>query len=295
MAKAVDRINGSEQVLVAPDGPYTTRLDGATVMSQKTSPDDPALQAICKHCGQAFAKSRPSAQRQFCSRACKAASQVRHNNESRPCRQCQAVFVPQGANPGIYCSKRCLASSLRKPNDIRQAKVKTHLVCRKCGADWQHTENITRTACPYCGASKDARDRRDEAARSKHAIRRKKALGTYTANPANRRKLARAAYALRRKRVFFRICGSIHPTCVRCGCDDPRLLEINHKNGGGNREMQKGKYSSQFLYAVVKGTRKTDDLELLCKPCNAIHALELRYGPLPIRVTWKTGQTPTGD
>ena len=32
--------------------------------------------------------------------------------------------------------------------------------------------------------------------------------------------------------------------------------------------------------------RTVDDLELLCRPCNAVHALELLHDPLPFVVVW---------
>ena len=73
--------------------------------------------------------------------------------------------------------------------------------------------------------------------------------------------------------------------CVRCGCNDIRLLEVNHKNGGGSQEKKNSKYSNAVL-SVIYGNRKTDDLELLCRPCNHIHYLELKYGKLPMEVKW---------
>lgn len=67
--------------------------------------------------------------------------------------------------------------------------------------------------------------------------------------------------------------------CVRCGCDDFRLLEINHKNGGGRKELKEfQKYGRSVQELIRRGWRKTCDLELLCKPCNAIHYLEMKYG-----------------
>ena len=71
--------------------------------------------------------------------------------------------------------------------------------------------------------------------------------------------------------------------CVRCGCNDERLLEVNHKNGGGSQEHKKSIYSN-FIHAIAVGRRKTEDLEILCRPCNAIHYLEKKYGKLPLRV-----------
>lgn len=74
-------------------------------------------------------------------------------------------------------------------------------------------------------------------------------------------------------------------TCSRCGCDDTRLLEINHKSGGGRQEFKKAKTPIQNQ--IIHRNRTTDDLELLCKPCNHIHYLELKFKkPLPMQVVW---------
>lgn len=73
------------------------------------------------------------------------------------------------------------------------------------------------------------------------------------------------------------IVGKGKLTCVDCDCDDIRLLEINHKNGGGNKEYRSRGYS-RFFNGIISGRRKTDDLNLLCKVCNARHAAGLKYG-----------------
>jgi len=90
-------------------------------------------------------------------------------------------------------------------------------------------------------------------------------------------------YQKKKIKAFKKIQSKIE--CVRCGCNDIRLLEVNHKNGGGVKEMKKSKYGNVGL-EVIYGNRKTDDLELLCRPCNSIHYLELKYGKLPMEVSW---------
>jgi hypothetical protein len=40
---------------------------------------------------------------------------------------------------------------------------------------------------------------------------------------------------------------------------------------------------------IAKMDRDVDDLELLCRPCNAVHYLEMRHGPLPFRIVWEGG------
>jgi len=75
--------------------------------------------------------------------------------------------------------------------------------------------------------------------------------------------------------------------CVRCGCNDIRFLEINHKNGGGCKEAKALPGGVRFYRAIIYGRRKTEDLELLCKPCNNIHYLEQKYGKVTMKVIWQ--------
>jgi len=85
---------------------------------------------------------------------------------------------------------------------------------------------------------------------------------------------------------ILNIISNNNPLCVRCGCDDIRLLEVNHKNGGGGKELRGGKLSSKFYQDICAGKRKTDDLELLCKVCNSWHYLELKFGELPYKISY---------
>lgn len=84
------------------------------------------------------------------------------------------------------------------------------------------------------------------------------------------------------------VSDSDHPKCIRCGCDDVRFLEVNHKNGGGNKERKEARNrgGSTMRRDIVSGHRSISDLEVLCKPCNAIHALELAYGKVPLITTF---------
>ena len=80
--------------------------------------------------------------------------------------------------------------------------------------------------------------------------------------------------------------------CVNCGCDDWRLLEINHMKGGGRQEV---KDSKQFFRQIINGKRNIDDLELRCKPCNSLHFAELRLGKLPFEIKWVAEQPSLVD
>jgi len=94
-------------------------------------------------------------------------------------------------------------------------------------------------------------------------------------------KIQRNWHANVRKKALS-IIGNGKLECVRCGCNILSFLEINHKNGGGTTETRK--LGSHLVHNIVKGSRKIEDLELLCKPCNAIHALELKHSNVPLKV-----------
>lgn len=93
---------------------------------------------------------------------------------------------------------------------------------------------------------------------------------------------------VKRKKVRLKILNLIsngNIKCVQCGCDDIRLLEINHKNGGGGKEI-KSKTPSTFYRELYYGKRGTDDLEILCRVCNALDHIERKYGKLPYEIKY---------
>lgn len=51
--------------------------------------------------------------------------------------------------------------------------------------------------------------------------------------------------------------------------------------------MGKGSNSMAFYRDIIALRRPVDDLEILCRVCNAKHYLEMKYGKLPIVVMWK--------
>jgi hypothetical protein len=95
-------------------------------------------------------------------------------------------------------------------------------------------------------------------------------------------------YNQKRRQKLLSLIGGANPQCIRCGCNFHSILEVNHKDGGGAKEMRElfGGSTARFYCAIISGKRKADDLELLCKPCNAIHYLEMKYGKLPFLVKW---------
>jgi hypothetical protein len=82
---------------------------------------------------------------------------------------------------------------------------------------------------------------------------------------------------LMRRKALEMIQGSTDLKCIKCGCKEYNLLEINHINGGGRQEFISLK--GENLYALIlRGKRKTEDLDLRCKLCNNLYFIEKKFG-----------------
>jgi hypothetical protein len=64
--------------------------------------------------------------------------------------------------------------------------------------------------------------------------------------------------------------------CVKCGFNDKRALQIDHINGGGNKERKDGLgFGMKFNKHVTKSFLKNEDkYQLLCANCNWIKRSE---------------------
>jgi hypothetical protein len=194
-----------------------------------------------------------------------------------------------GPKIGYKQSAEHVSKRIRRvdPKDVQR-----RLRCRKCGFAWLYDGSTgTIAICPLCGAKKEARSRTD-ISRKYLADHPERGAALKVWLKANGRQHSKASAERVRQTVFALISKSKHPHCVSCGCDDLRFLEINHKNGGGGREYAEKK--SQVVYRDIAMLRRpVDDLELLCRVCNAKHYLMLKFGTVPIEVTWKLSPTTT--
>lgn len=166
-------------------------------------------------------------------------------------------------------------------------KLKKRIICRKCCIAFENKSQKYLTNCPKCGRIIDARIRTEQSKiyNKKHPNRNRK-FKQYLNSGGKRKELGKI-FRLRFRKTILNILSKNNPICVSCGCDKQELLEINHKNGGGTKEVQRGKKGVKFYWDIYMGRRKTDDLEILCRVCNAKHYLELKYGKLPYRITYK--------
>jgi hypothetical protein len=90
-----------------------------------------------------------------------------------------------------------------------------------------------------------------------------------------------------KEKVLAKVAGDKGLKCDNCGCDRIEFLEVNHKNGGGAKEYKHGGNNKKLYAAILNGDRPTDDLNILCKPCNNLHYLELKFGPQPYKIIWQ--------
>jgi DNA-directed RNA polymerase subunit M/transcription elongation factor TFIIS len=179
---------------------------------------------------------------------------------------------------GIYDKSR------RKHGSIYP--LKTRVICKKCFNVFSPDTSDKRTTCicPFCGRIIDIRNRTGYA--KKYADthpERKKTMVEYDKKYGRER---RAIQKTRMRKVVFNLISNNNPICANCGCDDERLLEINHINGGGRKEYNNGKNTAKFWWSIYMGRRKTDDLNLLCRVCNALHYHESKFGKLPYKIIW---------
>lgn len=71
---------------------------------------------------------------------------------------------------------------------------------------------------------------------------------------------------------LFEILGK---RCVKCGFNDPRILQIDHIKGGGVRELKKfGSSYSMWKFYLSNQHHISTNLQILCPNCNWIKRME---------------------
>lgn len=81
-----------------------------------------------------------------------------------------------------------------------------------------------------------------------------------------------AAWKLRgQQRVRVNLIEALGGTCVWCGFDDWRALQVDHVNGDGRKDPHR--YGSRYAYAKIV-LASPDRYQLLCANCNWIKRYE---------------------
>jgi len=67
------------------------------------------------------------------------------------------------------------------------------------------------------------------------------------------------------------------PTCLRCGASNIEVLQGDHINGGGNKELKRFVYTrNMFRYYVKHPKLARHKLQILCANCNLLKSKETR-------------------
>lgn len=75
------------------------------------------------------------------------------------------------------------------------------------------------------------------------------------------------------------------PKCANCGCDEKSILEINHINGGGNKELR-DRDKTMLYRDIIKGRRDLSEFNILCRPCNMLHYVANILGIKGHKIIW---------
>lgn len=79
-------------------------------------------------------------------------------------------------------------------------------------------------------------------------------------------------YYFHLKEQIFELLGN---KCIRCDFSDPRALQIDHINGGGQKERKRFPSHKMFYMYVLRQLKAgSKDYQLLCANCNWIKRYE---------------------
>jgi hypothetical protein len=87
--------------------------------------------------------------------------------------------------------------------------------------------------------------------------------------------------------------------CVECGCTDIRILEFNHKNGGGGRwrRLEMGRTGHRNVLVqeyVLTGKLTSKEVDVRCRVCNALDYVTRLVPSLRLKfnVRWNGTRVP---
>ena len=192
------------------------------------------------------------------------------------CVQCGKRFVANAPNKvsRLYCSKKCQSAYFRSHGHGYNQKMPDDRVCPSCGSAFKasagkHYGQFCSTGCYQKGWHKKHPE--------KHAILLQDMKDWRKAHPK---------YDVDYRTRALRVIGGGTLKCAHCGCDKLRVLEIEHINGGGSKE-HRSRGAHSFYASIINGTRRTDDLTILCKVCNQLAYVERHFNIKGHVVSWQ--------
>jgi len=97
-------------------------------------------------------------------------------------------------------------------------------------------------------------------------------------NIDNKKKIQiqRKGYRQRKRLKALNIVGKCILKCVMCGCENIDALTINHNDSNGSKDREENTRS--IIDRIVDGSRKTDDLSIMCYMCNWNFYQKYKFG-----------------
>jgi len=138
----------------------------------------------------------------------------------------------------------------KEPQGDRYRRLKAEGLCTVCAK----RPLVTGTRCQEC------RDKQVKAMDTWY-------YRDHEGRKTERREYSKTARANRRLRIIDLLGGC----CARCGMNDVRILQIDHKDGGGSKETARVGWQSG-LYKLVR--ENPEKYQLLCPNCNWIKRIE---------------------
>jgi hypothetical protein len=160
------------------------------------------------------------------------------------CQQCGQKFQAQRSTRK-WCSTRCRS---RANSKYQRVALRT-VPCAVCGQVFQSNQP-RKVYCSKQCALKASNARRDPA-------------------PGRARSLSK--YWQMRHEIFTRLDGQ----CIVCGANDRRVLQLNHKHGGGGGDNRAGRGGVYLLRRLLSGERDLGDFDLRCANCNILYEYEM--------------------
>lgn len=147
--------------------------------------------------------------------------------------------------------------------------------CITCKGELKRS-NIVRGNCMTCHKRLEYQNNEDI---------RKRVIG-HTRNWQRENNGYEALYRKRLRIEALTIIGNGTIKCCNCGCDDERFIEINHIHGGGTQQIKRSKDYNKYYRDIKFGRRSIRDLNLLCRVCNSLHYLQMKYGEIHMSIKW---------
>lgn len=180
------------------------------------------------------------------------------------CQVCKKIFMSSFRQSRIqkYCSKECRL--------VARNKRRNKGINKKSGIKFKSTSREYHKAYAI-------------------KIQASKLRNKYHTNPEYRKKVLEMIKRSMKKgydKLKNDVYQKLGRKCVYCGCDVYEALEINHINGGGSKEFSTGKnHKSHRVFYLEILNNKRQDLEIVCRPCNAVHWLKSK-GIVGHKVSW---------